>query len=348
MKTFSPRKVAWQAAIYSTGAITIGALALAVFFLPYPENLWLILIPPVVLFLNFRIFSYLMSYYIDHKIKLIYRSIHQEKIGRPLSSMKIDMNKDVFRDVNRDVEDWARDYRREIQQLKDQAEFRREFIGNLSHELKTPITIIQGNILTLLEGAVEDVSIRNKFLEKAAENAERLEILTRDLDSITKLESGKGFLNVQSFNLSELIRDVVDNLKDKAKENHIKLEVIQPKKDITVSADRSKIDQVLTNLIVNSINYGNRENGKTTITLDSEDETVSIEIKDNGIGISKEDMPRLFERFFRVDKSRSRHAGGTGLGLSIVKHILDAHNQTISVESAPNEGSTFSFTLDKA
>lgn len=349
MKTFSPRKIAIRAGLFSALVAGILVTVLALVSDSFSSSLWAIALFPIIIFIaSFGIFYYLMERFIDQRIKLIYKSIHHEKIGRPLSNMKIDMGKDVFREVNKDVENWAQEYRKEISNLKEQAEYRREFIGNLSHELKTPITIIQGNILTLLEGAVDDKSIRNKFLTKAADNVERLENLTTDLDRITKLESGSDYLNVSKFNLVELIYQVAENLEDKAKKNEVTLVVKVPDtKEINVSGDKSKIDQILTNLIVNSINYGKKE-GTTTIDITSHSPLVHIDISDDGIGIDSKHLPRLFERFFRVEKSRSRHVGGTGLGLAIVKHILDAHHQTISVSSEIDKGSTFTFTLEKA
>lgn len=349
MKTLTPRKIAMRAGLLTAGASAILSAGYLVLVSTNSTTMWLILVFPIGMYMaSYTVFYYLMERFIDQKIKLIYKSIHQEKIGRPLTNMKIDMNRDVFREVNRDVEDWAQDYRKEISSLKEQAEFRREFIGNLSHELKTPITIIQGNILTLLEGAVDDKKIRNKFLEKAADNVERLENLTTDLDRITKLESGKDYLDIEKFNLVELIHHVAENLKDKATETKIDLLVKVPKtKIINVSADKSKIDQVLTNLIVNSIKYG-KKGGTTTVNIAIHSPLVHIEISDDGIGIESKHLPRLFERFYRVDKSRSRHIGGTGLGLAIVKHIIDAHHQTISVTSEVDKGSAFTFTLEKA
>ncbi len=350
MKTLSPRKIALRASLLSGAVAAVLSVLYALAFSMNVVGLWLVFSFPVIIFFaSYGIFYYMMERFIGQKIKLIYRSIHQEKIGRPLSNMKIDMGKDVFKEVNKDVEDWAQDYRKEISSLKEQAAFRRDFIGNLSHELKTPITIIQGNILTLLEGAVDDKKIRNKFLEKAADNVERLENLTRDLDRITKLEGGgKELLDISRFDIVKLIYQVAENLQDKAIAKKISLEVkIAQTKEVWVNADKSKIDQVLTNLIVNSINYGN-EGGNTSVRITNQSPLIEVEVSDNGVGIEEKHLARLFERFYRVDKSRSRHAGGTGLGLSIVKHILDAHHQTISVRSEPQKGSTFTFTLEKA
>ncbi len=349
MKTLSPRKIALRASLLSAGVCAVISFLFFIAYSAQVAGLWIVLLFPVAIFFaSYSIFYYLMERFIGQKIKLIYKSIHQEKIGNPMSNTPIDMNKDVFREVNKDVENWAQDYRKEISNLKEQAKFRREFIGNLSHELKTPITIIQGNILTLLEGAVDDKSIRNKFLEKAADNTERLEQLTRDMDRITSLEGGKDLLDVTRFDINKLIHHVTNNLQDKALKKNITLKVeVAKEKEYFVEADKSKIDQVLTNLIVNSINYGT-DGGETTIHIHSHSPHLEIEVSDNGIGIENKHLSRLFERFYRVDKSRSRHIGGTGLGLAIVKHILDAHHQTISVRSEVDKGSTFTFTLQKA
>ncbi|UTW64648.1 sensor histidine kinase [bacterium SCSIO 12741] len=327
----------------------LAGLVLIVYLILFRDSMGLILfaLPPIFYGVTYWVYYFLMEKFIDQKIKLIYRTIHHEKIGRPLSSMKIDMGRDVFREVNRDVEHWAEDSRKEIETLKDQAQYRREFIGNLSHELKTPLTIIQGNILTLLEGAVEDKAFREKFLLKAAENVERLEALTNDLDHITKLESGKDILNLERFDLVNLVYKVADNLEDKAKEHGIDIKIDTKKNtELWVYADKEKIYQVVTNLIVNSIKYGKKK-GETSISFEDLGDNVMIEISDDGIGIGAKHIPRLFERFYRVDKSRARHAGGSGLGLAIVKHIIDGHNQSITVRSTEGKGSTFSFTLKK-
>lgn len=349
MKILTPRKIAIRAGLFTATVAGVFVIVFSVLSVNFKVSIGLLaLFPIIIFFASYGMFYYLMERFIDQKIKLIYKSIHQEKIGRPLTKLKVDMNKDIFREVNKDVENWAGDYRKEISNLKEQAEFRREFIGNLSHELKTPITIIQGNILTLLEGAVDDKSIRNKFLQKAANNVERLENLTRDLDRITKLEVGKDYLNITKFNLVELAYHVADNLQEKAKDKKVKLQINNPKtRVVNVTADKAKIDQILTNLLVNSINYG-KEGGTTKIDLTTHSPLINVEVKDNGIGIEGKHLPRLFERFYRVDKSRSRHIGGTGLGLAIVKHIIDAHHQTVSVTSTIDKGSSFTFTLEKA
>ncbi|MBD78916.1 MAG: two-component sensor histidine kinase [Crocinitomicaceae bacterium] len=347
-KALTPKRVAYRASLLLTAVVTILGIVPVSVVLGTPVAYFLIPTPFLLLGAAYGIFYLLMEKYINQRIKLIYRTIHAEKIGRPLETLKVDMNTDAFREINRDVEHWAKDSRLEIESLKEKAKFRREFIGNLSHELKTPLTIIQGNILTLLEGAVEDKLMRDRFLIKAAENVERLDLLIQDLDRITKLESGRDEIETEKFDLAIIVKEVVDNLQGKAKKNEVEIEVVlHSNLDMSVIADRHKIDQVLTNLIINSIKY-NKTGGKTRITFEDLGDNILVEIRDSGIGIDEKHLPRLFERFYRVDSSRARHIGGTGLGLAIVKHIIDAHHQTINVRSVIDEGSTFSFTLKRA
>jgi len=285
--------------------------------------------------------------FIYEKIKIIYKTIHRfksEKDSRKSMSMKDDM----LEEVNKDVMNWAEGRIQEIRDLRQKDSFRKEFIGNLSHELKTPIFSIQGYILTLLEGALEDPENNRKFLLNAAKGVDRITLLLEDLDSISKIESGLLKLKKEKFDIVELTKEIFDSLEQKAKRNDIKLKINNPGQNpVLVNADRSKIAQVLTNLLVNSLNYG-KEGGVCKVRFYDMDENILTEVADDGIGMSEEHLPRVFERFYRVDKSRSRHVGGSGLGLSIVKHIIEGHDQTINVRSTENVGSTFSFTLEKA
>ena len=235
----------------------------------------------------------------------------------------------------------------EIRSLREQDSFRRDYIGNLSHELKTPVFNIQGYILTLLEGALEDPRHNRIFLEKAARSVDRMTVLLEDLDGITRIESGNLELYREDFDLNKLAREVIESLEHTAKKSNIKL-VINSSKDgvIPVNADRSRVEQILTNLVVNSIKYG-KEGGTTKVRFYDMDTDFLVEVADDGIGMTTEHLPRVFERFYRVDKSRSRHHGGTGLGLAIVKHLVEAHGQTINVRSTEGVGSTFSFTMQK-
>lgn len=238
---------------------------------------------------------------------------------------------------------------REIQRLNRIENYRKEFIGDISHELKTPIFAIQGFIETLLNGAIDDKDVNRKFLEKAQRNVNRLIYLTKDLMEISKLETGELKSEVQDIYLREVIMDVVENLQYKAKKENVTLETEEVSKNILVTADRNQIKQVLINLIENAIKY-NEKGGHVTVGVKSyskDNNRVLIYVEDTGIGINQQYIERVTERFFRVDKSRSREKGGTGLGLAIVKHIMEAHDEEFFIESTPNVGSTFSFTLSK-
>ena len=292
------------------------------------------------------IFYKSLQQFIYDKIKLIFRNMHSLNVGR--SAFKLDMTKDVLGDVNKEVVHWAEDRMAEIEALRERESFRKEFVGNVAHELKTPIFSIQGYILTLLEGALEDPKFNRKFLMKAAKSVERMTMLVEDLDTITQFESGNLKLDLDKIDILELTREVIDSRDREADEKKIDIRFNKNyDRPIYVKADSFRISQVLTNLITNSINYG-KVGGATVIRFFDLDERVLIEVEDDGPGIEKEHIPRLFERFYRVDKSRSRHQGGTGLGLAICKHIIEAHEQSLNVRSEVGKGSVFSFTLDKA
>ena len=236
----------------------------------------------------------------------------------------------------------------EINVLKDQANYRREFLGNISHELKTPLFTIQGYILTLLEGAMKDKNVRDRYLKRAAKGVDRLISIVKDLDLITQFESGIKTVDKSKFNINELVDNVFELLEFESEKNNISLKSEENLNNpIYAYADQERVIQVLTNLVVNSIKYGT-ENGFTKVVVeDYNKEKVLIKVIDNGEGIEEEHLPRLFERFYRIDKNRSRKKGGSGLGLSIVKHIIEAHQQQIFVKSEIGSGTEFSFTLDK-
>lgn len=233
----------------------------------------------------------------------------------------------------------------EIAQLKANEQFRKEFIGNVAHELKTPIFNIQGFIATLLDGAIEDPNVNLKYLERSDKNVQRLIALVKDLDTISKLETGLIKPDYQEFDIVDVINDIFDVLELKANEFGVTL-VCKTNQPILVYADPEKITEVIHNLVLNSIIYGKKD-GQTEVLISAKKKKIVISVKDNGIGISEKDQKHIFERFFRVDKSRSRERGGSGLGLAIVKHIIDSHQQKLSVESKVNEGTTFKFTLSK-
>lgn len=343
----SPRTVAIQASL-AVGLLSMAATGMAMWLSGVTQGWWL---PPLlggaVGAVSFAMIYRQLGVYIQDRVRIIYKTIRRLKGSG--NQTQLDMAEDIVEQVNRDVMAWADLQIEEITHLRETDTFRQEFIGNLAHELKTPIFNIQGFILTLLEGGMEDPEINRKFLLKAAKNVERMSGLLEDLDVITKMEAGNLDIELVPFDLLDIIRETMESLEAKAKRNDIEL-AAKGSIDATavmVLGDASKIVQVLTNLIVNSINYG-REGGRTEIRYFDADEAILVEVADTGIGIHENDLPRVFERFYRVDKSRSRHAGGSGLGLAIVKHILEAHDQSISVRSTPGEGSTFSFTLQKA
>ena len=236
----------------------------------------------------------------------------------------------------------------EINVLKDQENYRREFLGNVSHELKTPLFTIQGYILTLIEGALKDKKVRGKYLRRSAKGVDRLISIVKDLDLITQFESGIKTVDKTDFNIYELIENVYDLMEFESEKNNTKLLVYNENNTpVIVNADKERILQVLTNLVVNSIKYG-KEGGYTKVKVEEYDnDRIIVRVKDNGEGIEDEHLPRLFERFYRIDKNRSRKKGGSGLGLSIVKHIIEAHQEQIFVESKIGQGTEFSFTLQK-
>jgi len=300
-----------------------------------------------VFFTCYLVFSYFLKNYIYRKIKLIYKNIRSTKITGSENSKSIDLSSNVFQDVGEEVALWAENRNKEIETLKAMETYRRNFLGDISHELKTPIFNIQGYIHTLLEGGLYDEKINKKFLTRAANNVERLHFIVEDLEAISRLETGEMKLDVQTFGTRKLTEEVIEDLEMTAEEMNIELSFKEgADQNFEVRADREKIRRVLMNLVVNSIKYG-KIDGHTKIGFYDMDSYILIEVADNGIGIEKEHLKRVFERFFRADKSRSRKQGGSGLGLSIVKHITEAHKQTINLRSTYGVGSTFGFTLEK-
>jgi two-component system phosphate regulon sensor histidine kinase PhoR len=236
----------------------------------------------------------------------------------------------------------------EMDQMKRMESYRRDFIGNVSHELKTPIFAIKGFSETLLRGAINDAEVNRSFLEKILRNALRLENLARDLSEISRIETGELKMDIAPFRIDDLIREVIESLEPRAHQKHIDLECVLPEYLPETEADEERIRQVLINLIDNAIKYTNDGGRVEVVARFVEPASVKISVVDDGIGVSEEHIPRLTERFYRVDKSRSRSQGGTGLGLSIVKHILGAHGGRLQVKSADGQGSTFGFSLSTA
>lgn len=290
---------------------------------------------------------YLLSSFIFEKINPIYKTIHNLNISDNELKRELE-EKDLISEVNKEVLHWATSKSREIDKLKEMERYRKEFLGNVSHELKTPIFNIQGYVLTLLDGGLDDPSINKQYLEKAEKSIDRMISIVEDLEAISRLEAGEMLLDMDRFNIVTLVDEVFDVHEIRAKSKGITLCFDKEyDKPVWVYADKKRIYQVLANLVVNSINYG-KQNGKTVVSFSDMHERILVEVNDDGVGIDKKDIPRIFERFYRVDKSRSREQGGTGLGLAIVKHVIEAHRQTINVRSSVNEGTSFVFTLAKA
>ncbi len=298
----------------------------------------------------FFLFRLVLEKFIYEKIRLIYKTIHDLKAPRGQQKAMAYSRDDILDRTNQEVLDWARDKKEEIDQLRKLEAYRREYIGNVSHELKTPIFNIQGYVLTLLDGALEDPEINRKYLLRAEESINRMISIIEDLEAIARFESGELKLKLSRFDLVALAREVMEFLEVEAEKKQISLHFGRSyDAPVWVSADRERIRQVLTNLVVNAIKYGT-EKGRTKISFFDMDEHILAEVTDSGIGIPREELPRVFERFYRGDKSRSRPSGegGSGLGLAIVKHIIEAHEQAINVRSTPGVGTTFAFTLKKA
>jgi len=301
-----------------------------------------------LIFIQYLLLRYALEKFIYDRIKLVYKAIHKQKLNKDdKKGQIISIHGDIIGKVNEEVESWANERKEEIDELKKMEVYRREFLGNVSHELKTPLFNMQGFILTLLDGGINDPKINLDFLQKSQKNIERMITIVEDLEVISRLETGEATPLLSNFPITMLVREVMEFLEPKATERNIKLLFAAEYNDtMIVRADKEKIRTVLTNLILNSIKYGNM-GGRTKISFYDMDENYLIEISDNGVGIDETHISRLFERFYRVDKHRSRAEGGSGLGLAIVKHIIEAHDQTINVRSAPGVGSTFSFTLQK-
>ncbi|KAA5827923.1 sensor histidine kinase [Algibacter amylolyticus] len=322
-------------------------LLMSVFLYFYFQLLWYfpILFALAVFLFSFLIIQYSVERFIYRRVKKIYDDLTLlESASLAKGAITTDMQT-----LTQEIDRFARDKKFEIEALKVREAYRKDFLGNVSHELKTPLFTVQGYILTLLDGAMDDKNIREKYLERASKGIERLGYIIKDLDMITKLEVGDLSLNMEVFDIVELVDNVFDMLEMKAHKKRITLIFDRDYPNtIMVNADRERVQQVLANLIVNSIKYG-ADKGTTEISIENLIKNkVIVRVTDNGEGIAKEHIPRLFERFYRVDKSGSRKEGGSGLGLSIVKHIIEAHHEKIYVESEFGVGSEFSFTLEKA
>tara|TARA_B100000700_G_scaffold320618_1_gene418229 strand:+ start:35 stop:1060 length:1026 start_codon:yes stop_codon:yes gene_type:complete len=330
---------------YQFALITAGLIGVTSYLVLLLFTSTSIFVSVLIFVISFLIIQYRIQSFLFKRFKELYQDLEMldlPKINK--SSVSTDMDS-----LMKKIEEFAKDKKIEIELLKSQEQYRKEFIGNVAHELKTPIFTIQGYISNLLDGAMDDKALLDKYLKNTDNSIERLIYIIKDLDLITQLESSTMNLKISSFNIVDLITDVFGQLEIKSKEKNIKLFFDKKyEEEILVEADKVRIEQVITNLLVNSINYGS-ENGSTEVSISVlTEKKIIVRMTDNGEGISKEHIPRLFERFYRVDVSRSRSHGGSGLGLAIVKHIVDAHNENIFVNSEPGVGSEFSFTLQKS
>lgn len=341
-KNFSPNQLSALTALILS--IPIGLVF--VFIIP---ALWLSLAAFVVLYIgSYLLIRFVLEWFIYRKIKLIYKFIYQTKASKKEEMYyKYILPQKSIDEVREDVEKWAEQRKAEIETLKLNEAYRKEFLQNLAHEFKTPIFAIQGYVDTLLGGAMENPAINQKFLENTSRNVDRMVNLVNDLDEISKLESGEQPLYKQHFVIQEMIREVYESLSIKSNARNIKCSIKKGcELPVTVFADKEKIRQVLLNLVENAIKYGKQGGNIVASIYTTDEQHALIEISDDGIGIGEEHLPRIFERFYRTDRGRSRDVGGTGLGLAICKHIIEAHNQVMHVRSKLEIGTTLGFTLD--
>lgn len=330
--------------------ITLGNALLIVFFEYFnyfSDNYKIQIIVVIIgLVINFIFLRVLLERFVFRKIKLIFKLIRDNKLTK-IEKEQEDISSKSLTKVNEDVVEWAQSTQKELTELKSLETYRKNYVGNISHELKTPIFSIQGYLHTLLDGGLEDAKINRNFLERAAKNADRLQSIVEDLETISRLESETTLIEKSKFDLKSLAEEVMHDLESMASEKQISLIFKNSASStFTVYADKEMMRQVLNNLIVNSIKYG-KDQGTTKLSFYDMENQVLVEVSDNGVGIEEKHLKHLFDRFYRIETSRSRKIGGSGLGLSIVKHIIEAHKQSINVRSTPGLGSTFGFTMDK-
>ncbi len=346
-KTLIPIRIC----LFIAGTVTLIELVL-VYGLSLAGKLQLtgteILIGAILFFsASYGISYFFIKNYLQKKLGQIYKAIRRYHRTPNTPLPHIPMTQDVLDQVQKDVTQWAQELDQQVKTQTQLADYRRAFIGNFSHEIQTPIFNIQGYIETLLDGAINDDQVRLKYLNQASKNVTRLISIVEDLTTISKLEYNQVVMEFEYFDIIDLVKDVLDELALKAKESNITLKLNSHGHSfLTVKGDPMAIRQVLSNLISNAIKYGKKK-GQATINLLNMDTYVIVQIIDNGIGIEQKHIQHLCDRFYRVNKSRSRLKGGTGLGLSIVKHILEAHNQSLSISSVYGKGSTFAFHLEK-
>lgn len=295
----------------------------------------------IVLCINYFVLDFLFNYYGKKQVRRISTILPEEMITEESDTLSLQQLGEKVSELNQKKAS-------EIDTMKEMETYRKEYIGNVSHELKTPLFSIQGYVETLMDGAVENLVIRDKYLERIQKSVERLLNIVKDLDMINQYEYGEITLTINKFDLNALVREIFDLLEMESLKKQASLHLQTASGQIFVLADKQKISQVLINLISNAVHYANREQAKITVKTESVKNKVLVTVEDNGMGIKPEALPRIFERFYRVETSRNRKDGGSGLGLAIVKHILEAHKENIIVESEYLEGTKFSFYLEKA
>jgi two-component system phosphate regulon sensor histidine kinase PhoR len=351
MKYHRPRTVAFINSVIITLAYLILAVISSVLFHPY-LGYWLLILyivcgTTLIFIFSFLVFRFTLEKFIYSKIRLIYKTIYNIKAPKNTIKHK-NSHDDVLEHVSHEVESWEREKSSEIEHLQQMERYRKDFLGNVSHELKTPVFTIQGYISTLLDGGLEDPVVNREYLKRAEINVERLINIIEDLDEIAQLESGEVKINPVRFDIAALAEEVVNSLEIKTTKNNVSVHLNKEEKPVFVIADKEKIRQVYTNLMDNAIRYRSPEDARIKISFFDMDENILTEITDNGIGIEQEEIPRVFERFYRTEKGRASSKKGKGLGLAIVKHIINAHNQTVHLRSAVGIGTTVGFTLKKA
>jgi len=340
MKTSSIKRMALQSALIMAG---LGFLLIwALFQNEVKYHLFKVVLCTLFIGISqYFLFVFLTERYIYSAIKKIYRKIKTTK------RVVYPPNKEAIAVAENHVDEWAAKNSKELEKLKVREAYRREFIGNVSHELKTPIFNIQGYVLTLLDGALEDPDINVKYLQRTVKSVERMIHIVEDLEQITNLEAGVLQTEIELNDIRKIATDAIEILEYKSHDKNIKIKFKnQYPERCPVLCDKGRIQQVMVNLLVNSIKYGN-DNSEVLINIEERTSKFLIEVIDKGKGISEEHLPRLFERFYRVDKARTSTKGGSGLGLAIVKHILEAHGEEINVKSVIGKGTTFSFYLKK-
>ena len=348
MSIQSPVRIAFGASVLITLFFSLAYAAFNVFYLGEPW--WILAVLALTLFLfSYVLLRFYLNRFLYNRIKMIYKTIRQQKARSGPDDIRKKVNDPaLMEEIEGEVYEWAQEKSAEVEALRQQEKFRRDFIGNISHELKTPVFNIQGYILTLLDGGLEDPTINREYLKRTEKSVNRMIAIISDLEKISRLESGDQVLNLTKFDIHALAAETLELYEMSAGEKQIQL-VMNKETDrmCQVKADREQIREVLNNLVENSIKYG-KAGGKTKISFFDMDETVLIEVTDDGIGMADEEIPRAFERFYRTNRGRFADQSGSGLGLAIGKHIVEAHGQTINARSSIGVGTTIAFMLKKA